>query len=160
MCPSIKLHVKKNIQIGSRLVCHSCTSNVYEVWQGSVSFTVDLEAKTCSCGEWERFSIPCCHACCSINRVHKCIYDFCDPYYRADFYKIAYKEAVYPIVNLESPKCEVDDLIVLPPKTKIPPGRPRSKRIRSIFEAPQQKCGRCSQYARHNRRTCKASIWY
>ncbi|WZZ08325.1 hypothetical protein YC2023_094246 [Brassica napus] len=59
---------------------------------------------------------------------------------------------------------EVSDLIMLPPKTKRPPGRPPTKRKRSageIPEGPKKKklntCSRC-HISGHNKKSCKEPL--
>jgi hypothetical protein len=53
---------------------------------------------------------------------------------------------------------DIKNVIVLPPNTRRPAGRPKKGRFKHAYEIRNQfRCGRCQEKG-HNRRTCKNPI--
>ena len=68
-----------------------------------------------------------------------------------------YEATVYPLPS-QTTWCipnNVKDIIVLPPKARIRPERPKKRRSKSLEEIKiENKCGRYGLFG-HNRKTCK-----
>ena len=58
--------------------------------------------------------------------------------------------------NVDAAYCDYSDEPILPPVCKRPPGRPRSKRIKSAGEISKKliHCGLCHKLGTHNKLTC------
>ncbi|KAK9901394.1 hypothetical protein M0R45_002160 [Rubus argutus] len=94
-----------------------------------------------------------------IQRDGRDVYDFVEVSFWTSMILDSYSFFIFPVSDVDRiiEKDIAGDFLVLPPKTKIPPGRPKTKRIKSIGEKPKMiKCGRCGKMGRHNRKTCNA----
>lgn len=103
---------------------------------------------------------PCNHVLQVIQRLNEVVYDYVDDCWKTSFYRKAHELPIFPLPNLKRPEPNyLGEFSVKPPLTKRLPGRPKSKRIKSVGELPKyRRCGRCGKYARHNKRTCTAPI--
>ncbi|XP_062100230.1 uncharacterized protein LOC133806113 [Humulus lupulus] len=120
------------------------------------NFLANLMEKTCECKRFQQDEIPCAYAIAVFAKTRLKTYDYVVDYYKTTTMKATYVSIVHPLPN-ESKWTLPETLnkIVLPPKSRKPPGRPRRKRIRSRGEPKVQiKCGRCA-HPRHNRKTCR-----
>ncbi|XP_062089137.1 uncharacterized protein LOC133795697 [Humulus lupulus] len=120
------------------------------------NFLVNQMEKTCECKRFQQDEIPCAHAIAVFAKTRLKTYDYVVDYNKTTTMKATYESIVHQLPNeSEWTLPETLNKIVLPPKTRKPPGRPRRKRIRSRGEPKVQiKCGRCVQPG-HNRKTCK-----
>ncbi|XP_062119198.1 uncharacterized protein LOC133832941 [Humulus lupulus] len=120
------------------------------------NFLVNLMEKTCECKRFQQNEIPCAHAITIFAKTRLKTYDYVVDYYKTTTMKATYESIVYPLPNeSEWTLPETLNKIVLPPKSRKPPGRLRRKRIRSRGEPKVQiKCGRYPQPG-HNRKTCR-----
>ncbi|KAI5310980.1 hypothetical protein L3X38_030084 [Prunus dulcis] len=77
-----------------------------------------------------------------------------------DYYRSCYGIPIALVLDIEKEAPEgLEDFIVKPPLTRKPPGRPRTKRIKSRWDEKKcYKCSRCGQGGQHNRRTCNSQI--
>ena len=75
-------------------------------------------------------------------------YSYCSVYYSKDNFLIAYDGIVYPlptVVTWNIPH-EVKNVLVLPLKTNVQPGRPK-KMCKALWESKTEyKCSRCGFY--------------
>ncbi|KAL6198790.1 hypothetical protein ACLB2K_028579 [Fragaria x ananassa] len=86
-------------------------------------------------------------------------YDYTEDYFSVSDFKESYSHPVLPIPDIDRVADSDNDHGLKPPLTKIPPGRPKRKRIPSNGENPRPiKCGRCGSGGRHNRKSCTAKI--
>ena len=109
------------------------SDRVFEV-QSRTSVSVDLLIRTCSCYQWQLNGFLCAHAVIAIQKSGGDLYAHVEPFYYTSKFKACYAESVYPIPTVEKPLVAMDDLVVLPPICKKPPGRPRKNRIPSRSE--------------------------
>jgi hypothetical protein len=58
---------------------------------------VDLHGKECSCGEFQEFLIPCCHAIAVCLSQTKDPYDYIDDWYSLEYYWLTYSRHMTPI---------------------------------------------------------------
>ncbi|CAH2065398.1 unnamed protein product, partial [Thlaspi arvense] len=105
------------------------TRNVgFKVTSGtSVAHHVSLDKRTCTCPEFKMLLIPCQYAIAAItiNNLSSCGKKHC--------------RVVLPVPNpddIDVPTDVREGVVVLPPKTKHPLGRPPTKKKFSISEIP------------------------
>lgn len=86
-------------------------------------------------------------------------YNYVEHYFKVGTFRECYSHSILPIIqNVDDMPDDEDVPLLLPPKTKTQPGRPRTNRIKSTGEVGKIKCGRCGQLCGHNRRTCSENI--
>ncbi|CAB4313557.1 unnamed protein product [Prunus armeniaca] len=119
---------------------------MFEV-RAQYSFVIDIQQRTCSCHQWQLNGFPCAHAIAAI------LADY-------DYYRNCYDIPIVPVPDVEKESPEgLEDFIVKPPLTKKPPGRPRTKRIKSsVDDRRANKCSQCGHASQHNRKTCNHQI--
>ncbi|KAH7834878.1 hypothetical protein Vadar_020569 [Vaccinium darrowii] len=121
--------------------------------------SIDIVRRTCSCQKWQQDGFPCCHAVGVITSAGEDINSYVDPYYYTETYRASYSHSIHPIPTLWMPWQPTNEDIILPPLSKKPPGRPKSRRIPSRGEKVSQiRCGRCHELGNHNRSTCKEAM--
>ena len=107
---------------------------------------VDIEQRTCGCGQWQVSGKPCTHAIalfCHLKKFN--IENFVDDYYSIERFKSAYQ---FTDDKTYWPKFD-HGFKMIPPKLERPAGRPRKKRIKASGEAGkrgQYQCKRCFQF--------------
>ncbi|XP_062076064.1 uncharacterized protein LOC133780212 [Humulus lupulus] len=106
--------------------------------------------------KFQEDEMPYGHAVVVIAKRNLSVYDYCAMFYRTETLKALYQENVHPLPHKDEWNLPQHlDIMVLPPKTTIPAGRPRKKRIRSRGEPKVIiTCGKCGQPG-HNRKTCR-----
>ncbi|CAN6574348.1 unnamed protein product [Malus baccata var. baccata] len=154
-------------------VCRS-SEHILEV-RDEYSVMVDLQSLTCSCYQWQIKGFPCAHALAAKWKIKgfPCAhalaailkdggnpYDYVEEYFTTDFYKSSYSYPIIPVPDIEKDEQSMSQKFVIePPLTKRTLGRPKVKRLKSIGEETSpNKCSRCGDATRHNRKTCNAPI--
>ncbi|XP_016510305.2 uncharacterized protein LOC107827642 [Nicotiana tabacum] len=123
-------------------------------------YTVCLLEKKCSCGRFQVDELPCPHAWVVLKSKFLVPEDYCSDYYKPKSVVMTYEVPVYPLpdrIEWNIPAC-ISKEVVLPPKWKRPPRRPKKKRDKLFSELLQKKNQHlCSIYGqgRHNKRTCR-----
>ncbi|KAH0670160.1 hypothetical protein KY289_024653 [Solanum tuberosum] len=136
-------------------VLHSHGST-FEV-RGEAVDIVDIDNWDCTCKAWQLNGLPCCHAIAVLERLGRSPYDYCSRYFTTESYHLAYSESINPIPLLEKPViAEVDmEIMVSPPPTKRPPGRPKMKQPDTVDILKRQlQCSKCKGLG-HNKKTCE-----
>ncbi|XP_004309308.1 PREDICTED: uncharacterized protein LOC101312110, partial [Fragaria vesca subsp. vesca] len=103
--------------------------------------------------EWQINCFPCAHALAAIQGARLDVYDFIDPYFTAEYYRMCYSFPIAPLSNVDA-FCSSTEDFILHPVTKRPAGRPKSKRIASAGEKKLIRCGRCNKMGHHNKKSC------
>ncbi|CAL5322220.1 unnamed protein product [Camellia sinensis] len=152
LCPEMDSTLVNALKSGRTwLVSHS-SDHVFEV-QSRPSVSVDLLNRTCSCYQWQLNGFLCAHAATAIQKSRGDLYAHVEPFYYTSKFKACYAKSVYSIPTAEKPLVAMDDVVVLLPICKKPPGRPRKNRIPSKDEKIRRvQCGRCEKYG-HNMKT-------
>ena len=122
--------------------------------------TVNLEAKTCSCRQFQLDQYPCIHAIAACRFRNLSLFHFCSEYYSVSSWRECYAYTIYPLDDrrLWHAPPEVLERVVHPPMVRRAPGRPRTRRILSRGEErPHRKCSRCGVLG-HNRQTCTGNV--
>ncbi|CAL8162558.1 unnamed protein product [Prunus armeniaca] len=151
--------LQKAVDIGRHWDVSRSSEHVFEV-RAEYSFVIDIQQCTCSCHQWQLNGFPCAHAIAAILADYDDPYDYFEPYFIADYYRNCYDIPIVPDPDVEKESPEgLEDFIVKPPLTKKPPGRPRTKRIKSSVEDRRaNKCSQCGHASQHNRKTCNHHI--
>ncbi|KAJ4717285.1 MuDR family transposase [Melia azedarach] len=134
--------------------------DLYEILvDNKESNIMDLNAKTCDCGDWQISSLPCVHAVCCIDTIRANVESYVHYLLTKDAYKRTYKYQINPIPSENRwPLVIVNELEPL--EVKKQPGKPKKSRIKEADKDPKMKrsCSvRCTFYSEwgHNKRTCK-----
>ena len=125
------------------------------------NYYVNLADCTCSCERWRVIGFPCAHVFVVMKQMGWNIYDYVDPYFRADVFRECYSFPIFPVPSVgDGLDVGDNDFYARPPITKKQPGRPRNSRFKSKGEASKgtMMCSRCGHLGRHNRRTCTSAI--
>ncbi|XP_069154332.1 uncharacterized protein [Solanum lycopersicum] len=132
---------------------------IFSVYEGGIRYIVCLERKNCSCGRFQHDEIPCAHAMAVLKKKNiKDVHPYCSDYYKPDALANNYAVPMEPMPDKSDwivPESVLEE-VVLPPRYKKMPGRPRKKRKKNADEKLSGNtncCGRCGQEG-HNRRTC------
>ncbi|CAI5988492.1 unnamed protein product [Closterium sp. NIES-64] len=120
------------------------------------SFNVNLDARTCECGNWEEYQFPCAHAVAMCILKQRSVEILVSEYYTTRNLRQTYNRDVMGTcvdrLIMEAPLAEVGECDA-PALIETRVGRPDNH---TRFEAPPHayRCGRCRQYG-HNRKRCK-----
>ncbi|CAI9269138.1 unnamed protein product [Lactuca saligna] len=145
-----------------------CGNGKYQVTsEGTNQYVVNMDQQTCSCNRWELTGIPCKHSIAAIwdmrlNNENVGIPEtWVHPTYWLKTWKEMYVFKVEPIngrLLWEKSTCPTK---LIPPKYRVPIGRPKKKRRRSATEDDgvstkwkSVTCTKCGNVG-HNGRTCK-----
>jgi len=111
---------------------------------------VDLDSRTCSCGQWHISGKPCTHAIAFIGSLRGIkLEHFVHEYYSVQRFKATYHFGVNPMVDKSQWPIVDPGFVMLPPKLERSAGRPRVKRIKSKGEPGKRgpyQCKRCFQF--------------
>ncbi|KAM6541244.1 hypothetical protein CsatB_005691 [Cannabis sativa] len=148
--------LRENYLKSTKFEVRQCNTIFSEVIEERGTYIVNIQEKTCTCRRFQEDEVPCSHALAVIAKKRLNCYEFCSAYYKTETMKATYAETVYPLPHEDEWSLPEElDILVLPPKGKIPPGRPRRRRIRARGEPRVvMKCGRCGKSG-HNRKTCR-----
>ncbi|GJR82711.1 ankyrin repeat-containing protein [Tanacetum coccineum] len=134
---------------------------LYNVVDYYKNATVDLNTRTCSCGQWQLSGLPCGHLIAVMRHLRQSSANqFAFSCFKTSVWRASYNEVIYDVGH-PSEWDQPDGLItVLPPvMDKRQPGRPRNRdHFRSKGEQITQKsCIRCFKGG-HNRRDCPSVV--
>lgn len=130
---------------------------------------VDIRTRVCSCRRWQLYGIPCAHAAAALISCGQNAHLFTDRCFTVASYREAYSQTIYPIPDksqwsepgegeAEGGGAKVD--IVIPPRTRRPPGRPKKKILRvENLKRPRRvvQCGRCHMLG-HSQKKCPLQL--
>ncbi|XP_060170487.1 uncharacterized protein LOC132601425 [Lycium barbarum] len=129
------------------------------VYDAGRRFIVNLDNKTCSCRMFQIDEIPCPHAWAVIKKKNLMADDYCSELFKPHTVVKTYDVAVDPLPDEREWKIPtyISEDVVLPPRYKRPPSRPKKKRDKPLFELllgkKRHACSTCGQTG-HNRRSC------
>ncbi|XP_060170458.1 uncharacterized protein LOC132601381 [Lycium barbarum] len=135
------------------------TEFVYTVHDGGRRFILNLNRKTCSCRMFQLDEIPCPHAWAVIKKKNLVADDYCSDLFKPKTVLKTYDVPVDPLPDEREwniPKNILED-VILPPRYKRLPGRPKKRRDKPLsvllFGKSRHACSTCGQLG-HNRRSC------
>ena len=141
----------------------------FEVISHEGTNIVDIRNRCCLCRGWQLYGLPCAHAVAALLSCRQNVHRFTESCFTVATYRKTYSQTIHPIPDktLWKELSEGDpngnksvEIIVNPPKSLRPPGRPRKKRVRAEDRGRVKRvvhCSRCNQTG-HFRTTCAAPI--
>lgn len=131
---------------------------------------VDIRTRVCSCRRWQLYGIPCAHAAAALISCGQNAHLFADRCFTVASYREAYSQTIYPIPDKsqwsEPGEGEAEgggakvDIVIQPPRTRRPPGRPKKKILRvENLKRPKRvvQCGRCHMLG-HSQKKCPLQL--
>ncbi|KAG5627122.1 hypothetical protein H5410_012340 [Solanum commersonii] len=129
---------------------------IFAVYESAIRYIVCLERKTCPCGRFQHDEIPCAHAMVDLMKKNiKDVHPYCSDYYKHDALANMYALPIEPMPDKSdwiAPEYVLEE-VILPPRYKKIPERPRKKRKKNQDEKITTNTNCCGQEG-HNRRTC------
>ena len=122
---------------------------------GGSAHIIDLKEKSCSCGEFQEYLIPCRHAVAVCLWQTEDPYKYVDEWYSIEYYRRTYAQHMHPIREEDL----VDDYSDCEaPELTQQKGRPKKRRMRrGKKKSKRNVCGHCGQKG-HNRRSCRNAV--
>ncbi|XP_020877644.1 uncharacterized protein LOC110227537 [Arabidopsis lyrata subsp. lyrata] len=166
--PEIEEMLIDHLKLATDCAVIAASEWIYQVNDGfGIVFTVDLEKKTCTCRVFDVLMVPCCHALAAVGIRNVDIYSLIGNYAFVTEWRKLWRAHILPPPkekDTEVPNV-VSEMVVNPPKTRRPGGRPKTVRIPSRGEyqgkggkkKKPNKCTTCGKDG-HNRATCKNPI--
>jgi hypothetical protein len=131
---------------------------------------VDIRSRECSCRRWQLYGLPCAHAAAALISCGHNAHLFAEPCFTVQSYRMAYSQMINPIPDKSQWREHGEgaeggggarvDIVIRPPKTRRPPGRPKKKVLRvENFKRPKRvvQCGRCHMLG-HSQKKCTMPI--
>ncbi|XP_061363364.1 uncharacterized protein LOC133306966 [Gastrolobium bilobum] len=131
---------------------------------------VDIRSRECSCRRWQLYGLPCAHAAAALISCGHNAHMFAEPCFTVQSYRMTYSQTINPIPEKIQWREQGEgaeggggarvDIIIRPPKTRRPPGRPKKKVLRvENFKRPKRvvQCGRCHMLG-HSQKKCAMPI--
>ncbi|KAJ1413815.1 Zinc finger, PMZ-type [Sesbania bispinosa] len=131
---------------------------------------VDIRSRECSCRRWQLYGLPCAHAAAALISCGHNAHMFAEPCFTVQSYRMTYSQVINPIPDKSQWREQGEgaeggggarvDIIIRPPKTRRPPGRPKKKVLRvENFKRPKRvvQCGRCHMLG-HSQKKCTMPI--
>lgn len=113
------------------------SESLYGVDDNGRRYIVCLISKTCSCGRFQLDEIPCSHAIAVLRKKNITEFEpYCSEYYKPSTLISTYEIPIGPLPDEEDwniPDSVLNE-VVLPPKYKRPPGRPKKSRHKNMSE--------------------------
>ena len=138
--PAIDELMENNLEDARAYAVMPLSAFEFEVTLKTTGFgsSVNLETRSCTCLEFQKVGIPCRHAIAVAMFRDLQHSEFVADAYLKKTWNETTKGVTLPVPDPQDLfiPSEVSDLIMLPPKTKRPPGRPPTKRKRSAREIP------------------------
>ncbi|KAH0776309.1 hypothetical protein KY290_007720 [Solanum tuberosum] len=148
-----------NVSICAKMKVVAFSEFIFSVYEGGIRYIVCLERKNCSCGRFQYDEIPCAHAMAVFKKKYiKDVHPYCSDYHKPDALANTYAVSMESMPDKSDwtvPESVLEE-VVLPPRYKKMPGRPRKKRKKNADEKLTANTNCCGQYGQegHNRRTC------
>ncbi|XXG76646.1 hypothetical protein AAC387_Pa08g0952 [Persea americana] len=140
----------------------------FEVISHEGTNIVDIRNRCCLCRGWQLYGLPCAHAVAALLSCRQNVHRFTESCFTVATYRKTYSQTIHPVPDKSLWKELSEgtqnggnlDMLINPPKSLRPPGRPRKKRVRAEDRGRVKRvvhCSRCNQTG-HFRTTCAAPI--
>ncbi|XP_043692138.1 uncharacterized protein LOC122642661 [Telopea speciosissima] len=142
----------------------------FEVISHEGTNIVDIRNRCCLCRGWQLYGLPCAHAVAALLSCRQNVHRFTESCFTVATYRKTYSQTIHPVPDktlwkelsegTQDGGNKVVEVIINPPKSLRPPGRPRKKRVRAEDRGRVKRvvhCSRCNQTG-HFRTTCAAPI--
>nr|XP_016469164.1 PREDICTED: uncharacterized protein LOC107791597 [Nicotiana tabacum] len=149
-----------NEAMSTRMTVVPSTEYLHTVNNGGRHYTVCLLERKYVCERFQFDELPCPHAWAVLKNKFLMPEEYCFNYYKPNIVVMTYDVPVYPLPDRNdwNIPAHVAEEVVLPPKWKRPPGRPKKKCDKPLSELLQPKnqhsCNICGQGG-HNKQTCR-----
>ncbi|MCL7030407.1 hypothetical protein MKW94_010091 [Papaver nudicaule] len=168
LVPSVERRVSEALERARSYQVLRANESEFEVISHEGTNMVDIYQRGCSCKGWQLYGIPCAHAVAVLVSCRQNVRRFTESCFTAASYQKTYSQTLHPVPDKALWKESSDDaanpaaevLLIKPPKSLTPPGRPRKKRVRAEDRGSVKRvvhCSRCNQTG-HFRTTCAAPI--
>lgn len=170
LVPSAEKHVSEAINQAESYHVIRANEVEFEVISQQGGCVVDLRTRRCTCSGWQLCGLPCSHAVAALLSCRQNVHRFTESCFTVANYRKAYSQTIHPIpdrtlwketsVSFQNEGDKEVEVIINPPKSLRPPGRPRKRRIRREEGGRAKRvvhCSRCNQTG-HFRTTCAAPI--
>ncbi|XP_019241880.1 PREDICTED: uncharacterized protein LOC109221902 [Nicotiana attenuata] len=123
-----------NERMCTRMTVVPSNEYLHTVNDGGRNCTVCLLERKCVCGRFQIDELPCPHAWAVLKSKFLMPEEYCSNYYKPSTIVMTYDVPVYtlPDKNDRNIPEHVAEEVVLPPKWKRPPGRPKKKRDKTL----------------------------
>lgn len=171
LVPSAERRVTEAIELARTYRVLRANEAEFEVVAHDGTSIVDIRNRCCLCRGWQLYGLPCAHAVAALLSCRQNVHRFTESCFTVATYRKTYSQTIHPIPD-KSMWEEVRDgdvsadvsgrveVVLNPPKSLRPPGRPRKKRVRAEDRGRAKRvvhCSRCNQSG-HFRTTCSAPI--
>ncbi|KAK2983081.1 hypothetical protein RJ640_006468 [Escallonia rubra] len=169
LVPSAERRVAEALECGRTYRVLRANEAEFEVSSLEATNIVDIRNRCCLCRGWQLYGLPCAHAVAALLSCRQNVHRFTESCFTVATYRKTYSQTIHPIpdktlwteVSEGYPNASnAVDVIINPPKSLRPPGRPRKKRARAEDHGRSKRvvhCSRCNQTG-HFRTTCAAPI--
>jgi hypothetical protein len=134
---------------------------------------VDIRNRCCLCRGWQLYGAPCAHGVAALLSCRQNVHRYTESCFTVATYRKTYSQTIHPIPDktlwnemsdgqgqAEEENISMVEVVINPPKSLRPPGRPRKTRVRAEDLGRVKRvvhCSRCNQTG-HFRTTCAAPI--
>ncbi|XP_044483237.1 uncharacterized protein LOC123209322 [Mangifera indica] len=169
LVPSAERRVAEALECARTYQVLRANEAEFEVISHEGTNIVDIRNRCCLCRGWQLYGLPCAHAVAALLSCRQNVHRFTESCFTVATYRKTYSQTIHPIPDksLWKELSEGDpnaqravEVIINPPKSLRPPGRPRKKRVRAEDRGRVKRvvhCSRCNQTG-HFRTTCAAPI--
>ncbi|XP_022856374.1 uncharacterized protein LOC111377493 isoform X2 [Olea europaea var. sylvestris] len=169
LVPTAERHVTEALERARTYQVLRANEAEFEVISHEGTNIVDIRNRCCLCRGWQLYGLPCAHAVAALLSCRQNVHRFTESCFTVATYRKTYSQTIHPIPDktLWKELAEGDPnaskaitIVVNPPKSLRPPGRPRKKRVRAEDHGRVKRvvhCSRCNQTG-HFRTTCAAPI--
>ncbi|KAK8576147.1 hypothetical protein V6N13_090624 [Hibiscus sabdariffa] len=140
LVPSAERRVTEAIEYARTYQVLRANEAEFEVISREGTNIVDIRNRCCLCRGWQLYGLPCAHAVAALLSCRQNVHRFTESCFTVATYRKAYSQTIHPIPDksLWKELSEGDpdankavQVIIYPPKSLKPPGRPRKKRVRA-----------------------------
>lgn len=169
LVPSAERRVGEALERAQNFQVLRANEAEFEVLSHEGNHIVDIRNRCCICRGWQLYGLPCAHAVAALLSCRQNVHRFTESCFTVAAYRKAYSQTIHPIPdkslwrelsNGEACPEQAMEIVINPPKSLRPPGRPKKRRIRAEDHGRTKRvvhCSRCNQTG-HFRTTCAAPI--
>lgn len=169
LAPTAERHVAEAIERARSYQVLRANEAEFEVISHEGTNIVDIRNRCCLCRGWQLYGLPCAHAVAALLSCRQNVHRFTESCFTVANYRKTYSQTIHPIPNKslwkelsegDTEASKAVEVVINPPKSLRPPGRPRKKRVRAEDRGRVKRvvhCSRCNQTG-HFRTTCAAPI--
>nr|KAJ0219221.1 hypothetical protein LSAT_V11C300130470 [Lactuca sativa] len=133
ICPSIRKKIGDLKEKQRFWDVYPCGYQQFEVVLCNDMYVIDLIRRTCGCRRWQLTRIPCVHGVTAISSMNLNLEEYVASCYSKETYLTCYAYIIHPL-NDSSLWTQSEYTKPLPPKSRMLPGRPSTKRRKSTVE--------------------------